>query len=66
MREVKRIIWSILLVSGLVLVLGTAGASDNDAISDRQLNTHLACGVVFVGTSLFGLYLENEREGGRR
>lgn len=62
----KRVIWSILLVSGLMLVLGTAGASDNDAISDRQLNTYLACGMVLVGTSLFGLYLENEREGGRR
>lgn len=58
----KRAIWATLLIVGLLLVLGTAGASDNDAISDRQLSIQLVSGVVAVGTSLFGLYLENERE----
>lgn len=62
----KRAIWTILLIGGLLLVLGTAGAADNDAISDRQLNVQLISGIAAVGTSLFGLYLENERETKRR
>ncbi len=61
----KRAIWSILLIAGLLLVLGTAGASDRDAISDRQVSVYLTCGAVAVGMSLFGLYLENERESKR-
>ena len=67
--KVLKYFFAVLIIIGLVIIVGTAGASDNNAISDYQLIIQSAIGLLCliiggIGSSKMEVFEdENRRQG---
>lgn len=62
----KRAIYTALLVAALLLIIGTAGGSDQETITATQTNAYLLLAAFQAAVGFYGLNLEDRREANDR
>jgi hypothetical protein len=62
----KRAIYTALLIAAFLLILGVAGGSDQETITETQMNAYLILAVFQAAVAFFGLNLEDRREANDR
>ncbi len=58
----KRGVYGTIVIAAVIVLIGVAGASDNEAINIIKADALCAISLAMVGIGLFGLYLEDARE----
>ena len=58
----KRGLYMVLIMASIILLVGVAGASDNEAINIIRADALCALACIATGIGLFGLWLEDARE----
>lgn len=58
----KRGVYGTIVIAAVIMLIGVAGASDNEAINIIKADALCALSLAMVGIGLFGLYLEDARE----
>lgn len=58
----KRGVYGTIVIAAVIILIGVAGASDNEAINIIKADALCTLSLAMVGIGLFGLYLEDARE----
>lgn len=58
----KRGLYMVLILASIIMLIGVAGASDNEAINIIKADALCALSCIATGIGLFGLWLEDARE----